>query len=372
VSPPAVRTCTTCANSRQIPAQLGGQTLAPGCYNAANTAFGLTGTLTLSGAGSYVFTTPAALNTADSSVVALVNGAFCSQIDWCIGAAATLGANSVFNGNIHTVAGAITLGANAVVHGSVTAGNNVVTYGSGAVVTSCDDDVSPPGSVSCPSAGQVYTPGTYAFGTNIAANGVITLSGLGLYHFTGVALTTGANSIIQLANGAQCSDVTWALTTFTSGANSVMVGAITCTTATLGANSLIEGSVSAPTITRGSGSVVKACNALSASSGAYTPGTYAIGTNIVANGVITLTGAGLYHFTGGALTTGANSVIVLQGGALCSGVSWTLDTLTSGANSVLVGSVSATTATLGAHSLIQGGLQAVTLTRGAGAVVESC
>ncbi len=53
--------------SQSIPAQLGGQTLAPGCYKSEDdAAFGLTGTLVLRGDGQFVFNTPAALTTAAS------------------------------------------------------------------------------------------------------------------------------------------------------------------------------------------------------------------------------------------------------------------------------------------------------------------
>ena len=119
-----------------LPAQLGSQVVAPGCYSAAASAFALTGILTLKGAGSYIFVTPAAITTAASSIVRLSNGAQCSQVKWCVGAAATLGAQSTFSGSITSQA-AITLGAGAIVHGSVKSAIGVITYGAESKAVAC-------------------------------------------------------------------------------------------------------------------------------------------------------------------------------------------------------------------------------------------
>ena len=119
-----------------LPAELGSQVVAPGCYSAAASAFALTGILTLKGAGSYIFVTPAAITTAASSIVRLSNGAQCSQVKWCVGAAATLGAQSTFSGSITSQA-AITLGAGAIVHGSVKSAIGVITYGAESKAVAC-------------------------------------------------------------------------------------------------------------------------------------------------------------------------------------------------------------------------------------------
>jgi Ice-binding-like/IPTL-CTERM motif len=59
---------------------------------------------------------------------------------------------------------------------------------------------------------------------NITANGVVTLSGAGIYIFRpGGALTTGANSLVTLANGACESDVFWGpVGATTLGANAAL------------------------------------------------------------------------------------------------------------------------------------------------------
>jgi uncharacterized repeat protein (TIGR01451 family) len=73
-----------------------------------------------------------------------------------------------------------------------------------------------------------YAPGCYSStGTmDIALNTTIILSGAGTYIFrSGGAITTGANSIISLANGASSCDVFWTPNGATTlGANSTFVG----------------------------------------------------------------------------------------------------------------------------------------------------
>jgi len=138
--------CPAGFTEQTIAAELGGRTLVPGCYRSlANAAFGLTGQLTLNGTGPYSFFTDAAITTAASSIVALTNGAACPDINWCIGAAATMGAGVSFAGILQTgvggcgaaPGGAITVGAGACVRGLLVASNGVVTVGAGAVIAPC-------------------------------------------------------------------------------------------------------------------------------------------------------------------------------------------------------------------------------------------
>jgi hypothetical protein len=78
---------------------LGGKTLGPGVYSFSSSA-GLTGTLTLSGTGFYIFQIGTTLSTANASVVAAINGADAANIFWQVGSSATLGTDSIFIGNI--------------------------------------------------------------------------------------------------------------------------------------------------------------------------------------------------------------------------------------------------------------------------------
>lgn len=90
---------------------LGGQTFGPGvyCYSGA---ISITGTLTLSGPGVYIFRTALTLNSTANSIVALNNGATAADVNWLPVGPTTLGANSVFKGNILGQSAAITIGDN--------------------------------------------------------------------------------------------------------------------------------------------------------------------------------------------------------------------------------------------------------------------
>jgi hypothetical protein len=66
-------------------------------------------TITLNGAGTYIFRSGGTLNTTDGSIVALSGGAYAGDVFWTAPAAATLGANSAFIGTIIDDAG-ITVG----------------------------------------------------------------------------------------------------------------------------------------------------------------------------------------------------------------------------------------------------------------------
>ncbi len=87
-----------------IPTELGGTTRNPGVYNSAAGTFGITGTVTLDALGDpnavFIFKSTTTLITAGSSIVLLSNGAQACNVFWYVGSSATLGANSVFKGNI--------------------------------------------------------------------------------------------------------------------------------------------------------------------------------------------------------------------------------------------------------------------------------
>ncbi|GJJ00341.1 hypothetical protein RugamoR64_08790 [Duganella rhizosphaerae] len=101
----------TCDVSFAGDIDLGGQTFAPGvyCYSGA---INITGTLTLSGPGVYIFRTALTLNSTANSIVALSNGATAGNVSWLPVGPTTLGANSVFKGTILGQSAAITVGDN--------------------------------------------------------------------------------------------------------------------------------------------------------------------------------------------------------------------------------------------------------------------
>jgi hypothetical protein len=112
-----LQTAITDANARNCDVtfagdiDLGGLVLAPGVYCYAG-AISVTGTLSLNGAGDYIFRTALTLNTTANSVIALTNGANAENVSWVPVGPTTLGANSVFKGSILEKSAAITVGDN--------------------------------------------------------------------------------------------------------------------------------------------------------------------------------------------------------------------------------------------------------------------
>ena len=93
------RTATTLASP-----ELGGSTLVPGVYSSTP-SLDVTGNLTLDGTGYtnggvFIFQTAGVLTTAASSQVILAGGAQAANIFWQVGNYASLGATSIFFGNI--------------------------------------------------------------------------------------------------------------------------------------------------------------------------------------------------------------------------------------------------------------------------------
>src|SRR6202050_2360277 len=91
--------CGTNLSGLTLGTSVGATTLAPGVYCFASSAQ-LTGTLTLSGAGPYIFQIGSTLITATNSAVALTNGATAANVFWQVGSSATLGVDSVVAGTV--------------------------------------------------------------------------------------------------------------------------------------------------------------------------------------------------------------------------------------------------------------------------------
>jgi hypothetical protein len=105
---------------------LGGKNLVPGVYRFSSSAQ-LTGSLTLSGRGVFIFKIGSTLTTASSSVVRLTNGAQACQVFWQVGSSATLGTATRLQGNLMALTSiTLTTGAN-VAAGRVLARNGAVT-----------------------------------------------------------------------------------------------------------------------------------------------------------------------------------------------------------------------------------------------------
>lgn len=112
----------------------------PGIYNAITTGeYGTTtagGTITLSGAGDYVFvfaTAGAYITFGAGTNISLVNGATAARVFWVISGALTTGANTAFKGTSISQAAATT-GAGAHVMGKLISLTAAITIGAGSTI----------------------------------------------------------------------------------------------------------------------------------------------------------------------------------------------------------------------------------------------
>ena len=116
-----------------LTANIGGQRLAPGVYmTAAATALSVNGVLVLDGHGDpnsvWIFQCATTLaTTASNSTVVLVGSAQPANVFWYVGTTATLGANTVFQGNIMAQT-SVTLGSGTLLEGRAMAVNGAVNF----------------------------------------------------------------------------------------------------------------------------------------------------------------------------------------------------------------------------------------------------
>jgi Ice-binding-like/Bacterial Ig-like domain len=112
-----------------LTADIGGKTLAPGVYKttSAQPSLEITGDLTLSGNGVYIFQIVSTLTTAaNNSDVILSGGALPQDVFWQVGSSATLGTTTTFQGIIMAQA-SVSLDTGAVLNGSALARTGAVT-----------------------------------------------------------------------------------------------------------------------------------------------------------------------------------------------------------------------------------------------------
>ena len=111
---------------------LGGKTLVPGVY-CQTTAPTLTGTLTLKGAGVYIFKIGSTLVTANSASVVLIGGAQPCDIFWQVASSATIAPSTTFVGNIMAV-GSIAMQTGATLNGRALARTGAVTLDTNRII----------------------------------------------------------------------------------------------------------------------------------------------------------------------------------------------------------------------------------------------
>ncbi len=123
-----------------LTADIGGQTLVPGVYKttSAQPSLGITGNLTLSGNGVYIFQIVSTLTTAaTNSDVILSGGASAQDVFWQVGSSATLGTSTTFAGTIMAQA-SVSLSTGATLNGRALARTGAVSLLSNQVnVPSC-------------------------------------------------------------------------------------------------------------------------------------------------------------------------------------------------------------------------------------------
>jgi hypothetical protein len=111
---------------------LGGQNLTPGTYHFSSSAQ-LTGPLTLSGFGTYIFQIGSSLTTASGSSVLLTNGAQACGVFWQVTSSATFGTTTSFQGTVMALqsitmnTGATLIGRDLARNGAVTLDTNTIT-----------------------------------------------------------------------------------------------------------------------------------------------------------------------------------------------------------------------------------------------------
>jgi len=93
----------------------GTNTIGPGVYNVAATT--LNGSLTLSGAGVYIFRSSSSNTTAHSGTMNLINGATACNVFWAVSASMTIGTGAHVVGTIIAQTGLISLGTGATLQG---------------------------------------------------------------------------------------------------------------------------------------------------------------------------------------------------------------------------------------------------------------
>jgi hypothetical protein len=148
-------TCGTDLNGQTLGMSPGPVVLTPGVYCFGSSAQ-LTGTLTLSGNGVYVFQIGSTLISAANSSVVLANGAKAENVFWQVGSSATLGASTFLEGSILAHISASVTGGSSVA-GHIFALMGAVTLDTNAIDTASNQQFTIESDTTQPSAGFATT-----------------------------------------------------------------------------------------------------------------------------------------------------------------------------------------------------------------------
>ncbi|MHB8572506.1 MAG: ice-binding family protein [Candidatus Dormibacteria bacterium] len=128
---------------------LGGMTLVPGVYTFSSSAQ-LTGPLTLSGDGVFIFQIGSTLTSATGSTVITSAGAQACAVFWQVGSSATLGSSTQFQGNLMALTSITMVTGSRIVSGRALARNGALTMDT--------NRITPPAGSCSVAAGPTPTP----------------------------------------------------------------------------------------------------------------------------------------------------------------------------------------------------------------------
>src|SRR5438445_2716421 len=165
--PTLTGTCTTTLTAATVLDSLP-QPLAPGVYCITG-AVSVNVGITLSGDGVYLFRLGGALNTAAGSNVLLAGNAKAGNVFWVPVGATTLGANSVFAGNVMSNA-AITVGTTVSMNGRILSNGAVTTGPSDTIVAPPTTTTTTTVTTSTDTATTITTTTTTATATTITSD----------------------------------------------------------------------------------------------------------------------------------------------------------------------------------------------------------
>lgn len=119
-------------------------TFTPGCYSSTGAMdIVASTTVTLNGAGTYIFRPVGALTTGANSIVSLTGGATAFDVFWTPSAAVTLGANSTFKGTVIDAAG-IAIGSTVAWTGRALAFGGTISTNADTIIVPTAPDITAP------------------------------------------------------------------------------------------------------------------------------------------------------------------------------------------------------------------------------------